>query len=218
MLQCHDGEGIYKTFISNDDCDENHVNVFNFALADVGYEVVCDADPCHIAVFEVFDDGSDSSDSGDWESSNSTFNGTFEFETTLSAARRLQVSSDHSGSSEHSDSPSESSSSDSSSCDYSGTPDIAAFIVGACQAMDGTESMLITCTGTHDATVGLFMDDENHECGGSATMTTTAGAFFGDHCVTMVACNVEAGEDYDAAPFDAVFASLLVTFAVFLNA
>merc|ERR1711971_677988 len=164
-----------------------------------------------------------SGDSSDYSRgpSNSTYNGIFEeSESSLNEARRLlssHSSSEHSHS--HSHSGSESASSESSSCDNSGTPTIATFVVGACQPTDLSESIRITCTGTHDAMVEYFADDEDHECSGSATFTASAGVAFGEQCGTMVACNVEAGDDYDAAPTVAVFAPLLMmTLAVLLSA
>merc|ERR1712129_635887 len=51
------------------------------------------------------------------------------------------------------------------------------------------------------------------------TPTTTVDEFFGEFCATMVACNVEAGEDLDdSAHAVAIFAPLLIAFAALLNA
>merc|ERR1711997_508377 len=130
MLQCRDGAGFLKMWMLNDECDESHTNVVEMQLASMqGIEAVCDADPCHIAVIEVFDDGSESSDNGDsgdsgdssdYSPSNSTYsyNGAFESESSLNEARRL-LSSHSSSEHSHSHSGSESASSELSSCDNS---------------------------------------------------------------------------------------------------
>jgi len=239
MLQCIDGEGYLKEWTLNDNCDEGS-NVFATRLSDFGFEVVCDADPCHIAVFEVYDDGSDSGDSSEWDSSSHSSDYYVSAQTTTSTAptteptpyptteptteptdaaeaERRRLESD---SAEHSHSHSDSSSGESSECDFSSTPDIAAFIIGACvpTPFDENESMTITCTGIHDATVSFWTNDDNHECDGNAYMTVAVSEFFGDVCATMVSCNVKAGEEHDAAPSVTLFAPLLIAFAVFLNA
>jgi len=231
MLQCVNGEGYLKEYTLNDDCDEDS-NVFVTQLSDFDFEVVCDADPCHIAVFEVYDDGSDSGDSSDYYGYYDSAETTTSTEPTTEPTtmptteptteptnpaeaerRRLE-----SNSAEHSHSGS--SSAESSSCDFSTTPFVQAFIIGACvpTPFDETESMTISCTGTHDAMVSFWANDENHECDGNAYMTVAVSEFFGDVCATMVSCNVKAGDEHDAAPSFALFAPLLIAFAVFLNA
>lgn len=224
-MVCINGEGFLRMWELNRDCDGEHE--FEQALSEMGdVEVVCDADPCQMVVFEVYDDGSESSESGsgsgsesgsesgesgDWNSGdwNSTANETFE--TTPSAARRLVQGSD----------------SAESTCDYSSTPDIVAFIIDACQAMGDSESIKITCTNTNDAMVNFFTNDNETECSGTATGTMTVSEYFGDMCGEMVACNVEAGEDFvvptpaptdGAVPSGAVLAPLLVAVALTLNA
>jgi len=239
MLQCREGEGIMKYWTLNDDCDEGHANVFEQELSSIGVETVCDATPCHIAVFEVYDDDSDSGDSdGSDHSSDSAETTTSTEPTTEPTAmptteptteptnaaeverRRLQ-----SNSAEHSHSHSDSSSAESSSCDYSGTPDmIKAFVIAACvpAPFSETESMIITCaTGNNNAMVSFWTNDENHECDGTADLEVAVSEFFGEVCAKMVACNVEAGDEadeHDAAPSFALFAPLLIALAVFLNA
>merc|ERR1712013_457983 len=167
-------------FEGNDECDaDQSSNIFEQELEATGFadEVVCDADPCHIAVFEVYGDLDDST--------NSTANGT------------------------------ESSSAESAECDESGSPGITAFIIDECQPMDSA-TIIISCTGTHDASVEYYPNDD---CSGSANVTTTTEEFFGEFCATMVACNVEAGEDWDdSAHAVAIFAPLLIAFVALLNA
>merc|ERR1719295_1986938 len=228
-MVCINGEGYFREWALNRDCDGAHE--FEQALSEMGdVEVVCDADPCQMVVFEVYDDGSESSESGsgsgsesgsesgesgDW---NSTAN--YTFETTPSAARRLVQGSD----------------SAEGTCDYSSTPDTVALIIDACQAMGDSESIKITCTNTNDAMVNFFTNDNETECSGTATGTMTVSEYFGDMCGEMVACNVQAGEDFvvptpaptdhvptpaptdGAVPSGAVFAPLLVAVALSLNA
>jgi len=231
MLQCIDGEGYLKEWTLNNDCDEDS-NVFVSRLSDFGFEVVCDADPCHIAVFEVFDDGSDSgesSHSSDYYDSAETATSsapttepttmpTTEPTTEPTSPAEAERRRLESNSAEHSHS--DSSSGESSSCDFSSTPFIQAFVIGACvpTPFDENESMTITCTGTHDAMVSFWTSDENHACDGDAYMTVPVSEFFGDVCATMVSCNVKAGEEHDAAPTVTLFAPLMIAFAVFLNA
>merc|ERR1712129_13901 len=165
------------------------------ALAGTGFadEVVCDANPCHIAVFEVYGDSDDST--------NSTANGT---------------ESSHSSEGSHSHGHSESHSAESDECDESGSPNqIGAFIIDECQPVDSA-TIIISCTGTREASVEYYPDDD---CSGSANITTTVEEFFGEFCATMVACNVEAGEDWDdSAHAVTIFAPLLIAFAALLNA
>jgi len=118
--------------------------------------VVCDADPCDLIVFEVYND--DDSDSGD--------------------------------------------SSDSASCDYNRSPEIAALILDDCVAVDESESLVFSCTDTNDAMVRHFTGDWGHECSGSATSMTTVSELQGDFCAVMVACNVEAGDDYEHEEYE----------------
>jgi len=255
-LRCVNGEGILKQWTLNNDCDEEHSNVFETQLSTMGIDVVCDADPCQIAVFEVFDDVSDSGESS--ESEETTTEPTEETttepteETTIEPTmepsmepsmeptteptnaaedmRRLQEnlsgsqsgsqSGSHSGSrsDSHSGSHSDSSSAESSTCDFTSTPDIAAFIVDACVPTDEHESIMISCTGIHDAMVSFFANDEDHECSGTATETATVSEAFEDICGRMVACDVKAGDDYDTAPSVGVLAPLLITFALVVYA
>merc|ERR1719334_13056 len=66
-----------------------------------------------------------------------------------------------------------------STCDYNSAPWIQPFIID-------------TCVGTHDAMVQHFLNDPNHDCSGTATMTTV-GELQDNYCATMIACNVHAG-------------------------
>jgi len=218
-LICRDGAGYLQSWALDENCEGDHM--FEQDISVMGLEVVCDADPCHIAVIEVYDDGSDSSDSsdyysGDMSSSFSTTDsnaGAFEMAfgsanpfSRFDAVRRLQDSSD-------------SSSSDSIECDFGSTPELLTIIVDACLAVGETESWMLTCTGVHDATISYFTDDENHECSGTAAMSGSAIAIMGDGCSKIVGCDVEAGEwSHDAAITYTVFAPLLIATTAFLSA
>merc|ERR1719391_1205558 len=111
MLACaEDGVGYFRTWALNTNCEGNHE--FEAAIiAEFGYEVVCDAEPCHIAVLEDYSGGSDSSsssnssDSSDSSDSDSSSSSTMttttdpglmsdsnSVTTTMIAARRLQDS------------------------------------------------------------------------------------------------------------------------------
>jgi len=153
--------------------------------------VVCDAGPCQVAVFEDYSGGSVSTSTPtESPTSGPTTEPTGEPTTEPTAEptpvrRRLLQSSSESSEEEES----------SESCDWSAQPDIAAIIINECQPVDDSESIMITCTSTHDAMVSFFTNDHEHECIGSATATQTSSEFFNDHCSAMVACNVIAGDD-----------------------
>merc|ERR1712129_204663 len=136
-------------------------------------------------------------------------NGTFE-SSSMDSARRLVDGITTNAS------DSDSSSDDSTICDNSGTPEIAAFIIGACQAISESQSFIITCTGTHDASISMFM---NNECSGTAAATTGDVNGFAGDCASMIACNAVAGQtDQDSAPIYTVIAPLLIAFVALLNA
>merc|ERR1719391_694171 len=106
MLVCaEDGVGYFRTWALNTNCEGNHE--FEAAItSEFGYEVVCDAEPCHIAVLEEYSGGSTSSHSSDSDSSDSSSSSTMTTTTdpglmsdsssltttTMNAARRLQDS------------------------------------------------------------------------------------------------------------------------------
>merc|ERR1719250_517104 len=70
MLACHDGQGFLREWALSTDCEGNHE--FEADLSDFGYEVVCDADPCHVAVFEDYSGDSSSSSSSESDDYNGT--------------------------------------------------------------------------------------------------------------------------------------------------
>merc|ERR1719334_2619686 len=211
MVVCVDGQGFFREWELNTNCEGTHV--FEAALADFGdeLEVVCNADPCHIAVLEHYgDQSSSSSSSGSSDSSESGYyNGTSGSESGDSSVietvmgiidrRRLQGS--------------DSSSSD-ATCDYDSTPEVVGLITDTCLPIDGPVSIKITCTDFHDAVVEYFDSDPYHECSGTATHTAPVTEFFDEDCEHLVACNVVAGDVYerhldghDAAPAVAILAS-----------
>jgi len=129
----------------------------------------------------------------------------------------------------------------SSTCDMTNMVQIQPVILDTCFPSGDAESLLFSCTGTHDAMVQRFVDDADHECSGSAETTTTVSELQGEYCVTMIACNVNPGEDYppnaaptaapNAAPtaapsqhdgarvtYGGAFTSLLIAAALLLNA
>jgi len=71
MLTCHEGQGHMRKWALSTDC-EGH-RVFQATPSDFGYDVVCDADPCRIAVLEGYNELSTSSDSSDSDSADTTW-------------------------------------------------------------------------------------------------------------------------------------------------
>jgi len=141
-ITCNDDgdDGYYRTWALNADCEGNHG--YEIALSDAQMEVVCDADPCHVAVFENYVD-------------------------------------------------------ETGSCDYDSTPALAVYIIDECLVVGASQSMVITCTGTQDAMISYYDNDEEHECSGTATMTATADEILGGDCGSIVACDVVAEVDAD---------------------
>jgi len=220
MVQCRDGEAFARSWKNSVTCDGTHT--FEQALPG---EAVCDAEACNIAVFEVYDGGSTSGDaSGSEDSSDSSYSWYHYYDDSSSRMFAGRHSSEWSSSGEgafdvHGDS------SDSSSwhvsCLSEDTPEIHALVIDTCLAVGGTESVIITCTGLHDATVSYFEGDGTHECLGPATATMDGTEFFAGDCSKMVACNAKAGDVYTyngaSVPNAAVAATFLVTLALLLN-
>merc|ERR1719295_109592 len=53
MIECRNGEAYYKQWEFSQDCTGNHMYETD-GLSEWDYEVVCDADPCQIAVVEDY--------------------------------------------------------------------------------------------------------------------------------------------------------------------
>jgi len=223
MLQCRDGNGYLRTWSHSQNCDGSVWVDEALSVSDnddTAAEVVCDAEPCQIAVFEMYDDGRDSSESSYWnESTGEPMTEPSQESTEVMRRRVLEGSY------------SESSSSDSSVCDYNSEPEILPVILGECAPVGDSESMIISCTGTHDAMVHYFVDDADHECSGNTITSITAGEFQSDFCASMIACNVFAGDDAALTPTAAptehdgvhtsshgVFGFLLIAAAILFNA